>query len=1363
MVRNPGGLLCALLVVASLATPANAIVIYQDDFSGDGLSSLNGAAPDVTPTGAETWASGQHLLNNGVQDGLGLFTALVPFTPQAGAGLYTFSADFSVAGSSWLAMGFTEELALGSVGLDGRWLNGSTNSHPALWALMNPSGSAQSFLGYANSPRGETQGGASHTPAGGNHGLVITIDTTNPDWLVTWDFNGDGVDRTATVLAANVPAIKYLGFSTNAANGTSHITSMKLEGPAPPNMWNVNGGGSFNVAGNWRDNVVPTGSAVFGNVLTAPNAPATVTIDSPASVTSLGFQNASSYVVNGPSTLTLTGMARLDATQGTHTINAQVAGSDGLTKAGNGTIVLTNGANNYTGDTNISGGVLELTNLGAINQASGTTTVAAGATLRLNGDGHGNGAHGVLSEPLAGAGTLRLQGIDVNNPATGGLTSEVITISSANPGFQGQVSIGGGVLEVTNSGALGSGDNTAAMGTSVDGNMSEAALRLSNVAVSGERLALGGRAPSITAPHLSSAGNSGWTGDIVGDTAGNQYNIESQSGTLTISGNISLPDQDNRYLNLSGAGNGRIEGRIIDRTLKLGDSSEAANINVVKTGSGTWTIATIPPSENSDPQNPSTARDGYHQGRTVVAEGTLAVQATGSNNGELWSRTIEVRQGAVFDANSFTSYSLQAIADPDGILGTGDETGQTLTGSGTINVGGSLNAYDDSTLAPGDRVGTLTLNGNFSYSTFANTPAGSWNYELGKTTAAGTSDRLVVNGTATISAATASNVINVKVSPVEGTLAAGAYPLVQANSLSVTGAAGDGSYVEHMFDAQGNDITSGMRQTVAVANTSSSVVLNVTGSSANLSWSGPANGAWDVKTSNNWTSTEGPQFNQLDNVTFGNVANKTVTVNTSVAPGSVTFNGGAGSTYTVTGSGGMTGFGPVNVVSGTVQLQNSGNAYAGATTVAEGAVLEIGTARTGSMVVNGKLSVGGAGITEGGARTFYSADFSGTGGPLNGTTPNTSFDGSRWVAAPTFHDDGHSVTGPAVGASATLAFQPANGSTYVLTTSLADIVGSNADWLAAGFAHGQSDANSNNARFISGDVQGLAWALYRGATSNNETFLGNTNVANNGGTVSGASWLVDANVGGGSVDLRFTLDTTGGPGNWTVTMEADTGNGFHVIRATQPLLDESITSVGMVNRSTATMTSTARAFSLTGTEPANARLVGKTLTVDGDLTMGANSTLAFDIADIGRDFIDVTGIATLDGMIDVTQLGSFTPAAGMTYTILSAAGGITDLGVDFNLPAGFRTSIVDMTDLVLTFGLQGDFNNDGVVDAADYVLWRKSGGNDAAYQLWRSNFGSGAGGGAAFGVDQQAVPEPATWFLVLLISLAGLALRRSER
>ena len=47
--------------------------------------------------------------------------------------------------------------------------------------------------------------------------------------------------------------------------------------------------------------------------------------------------------------------------------------------------------------------------------------------------------------------------------------------------------------------------------------------------------------------------------------------------------------------------------------------------------------------------------------------------------------------------------------------------------------------------------------------------------------------------------------------------------------------------------------------------------------------------------------------------------------------------------------------------------------------------------------------------------------------------------------------------------------------------------------------------------------------------------------------------------------------------------------------------------------------------------------------------------------------------------------------------------------------------------------LPGDFNNDGTVDAADYVVWRKNDGTQTGYDAWRANFGRTlfAGSGSA--------------------------------
>jgi hypothetical protein len=75
-------------------------------------------------------------------------------------------------------------------------------------------------------------------------------------------------------------------------------------------------------------------------------------------------------------------------------------------------------------------------------------------------------------------------------------------------------------------------------------------------------------------------------------------------------------------------------------------------------------------------------------------------------------------------------------------------------------------------------------------------------------------------------------------------------------------------------------------------------------------------------------------------------------------------------------------------------------------------------------------------------------------------------------------------------------------------------------------------------------------------------------------------------------------------------------------------------------------------------------------------------------------------------------------------------------------------------------GLAGDFNDDGAVDAADYVVWRKSDGTPAGYNEWRSNFGRTAGSGSALGA--AGVPEPSTVLLVAA-AVAGFGCTRRRQ
>jgi hypothetical protein len=76
--------------------------------------------------------------------------------------------------------------------------------------------------------------------------------------------------------------------------------------------------------------------------------------------------------------------------------------------------------------------------------------------------------------------------------------------------------------------------------------------------------------------------------------------------------------------------------------------------------------------------------------------------------------------------------------------------------------------------------------------------------------------------------------------------------------------------------------------------------------------------------------------------------------------------------------------------------------------------------------------------------------------------------------------------------------------------------------------------------------------------------------------------------------------------------------------------------------------------------------------------------------------------------------------------------------------------------------LQGDFNGDGHVDAADYVVWRKTLGDATSYNLWRANFGKPESGAGA-GFNAANVPEPATICLAIGIAATVTGMSRRRR
>ena len=65
----------------------------------------------------------------------------------------------------------------------------------------------------------------------------------------------------------------------------------------------------------------------------------------------------------------------------------------------------------------------------------------------------------------------------------------------------------------------------------------------------------------------------------------------------------------------------------------------------------------------------------------------------------------------------------------------------------------------------------------------------------------------------------------------------------------------------------------------------------------------------------------------------------------------------------------------------------------------------------------------------------------------------------------------------------------------------------------------------------------------------------------------------------------------------------------------------------------------------------------------------------------------------------------------------------------------------------------GDFNRDGVVDAADYTIWRDGLGttyDENDYADWKAHFGmTGGSGSAAASIGQSSVPEPAALAMIM--------------
>jgi T5SS/PEP-CTERM-associated repeat protein len=203
-----------------------------------------------------------------------------------------------------------------------------------------------------------------------------------------------------------------------------------------------------------------------------------------------------------------------------------------------------------------------------------------------------------------------------------------------------------------------------------------------------------------------------------------------------------------------------------------------------------------------------------------------------------------------------------------------------------------------------------------------------------------------------------------------------------------------------------------------------------------------------------------------------------------------------------------------------------------------------------------------------------------------------------------------------------------------------------------------------------------------------------------------------------------------------------------------------------------------------GLDPAlNQSAMIATLHVDGDYTQTTVGALDMQLASAtSSDQLAISGHATLDGALDVSLSNSFTPSVGQSFDLLTAAGGISGRFASVAVPSllsgghgPFWSIVYTNTDVLLKLvnTTTGDYNHDGVVDAADYAIWRATLGQtgiglaadgdgdhtitQADYNVWKSNFGNVASGSSAGEAASTAVPEPPSLAL-LVFGAIGITL-----
>lgn len=675
---NAAGLLGLLLAPAAVvhANPSDGSyrLVFADEFNGTGLNTSKWAAasPSWTmPNSLSTASSSQVSVANGLLTLNAVRTGSNSWSSGSISSYnkYTFNGGYVEARiqlpstpGSWPAFwglytGWPPEADIMEYPLRANGSNGlPNNQYNTAFHYKNSSGGNSSGAGPVDSGsdmRGEWHTFAMDWTSGSSVKFLL-------DGVQKSSFNSSSVSQMANmymILDYAVGGWPGTPSTSQWAIGASDQTKVdwvrvwqKNSGGDAASAWKINGNGSWNTSGNWTNGVPKYGNetATFGRV---------------------GLVTTST--VSMPSWSVFGGMTFDGLTSGAN------AGTTAYTIGSSGTLIQlasTNGpvvqatVNSTTNQT--IGSMVELW-----NSTTFKNDMTGGQTLNLNARVSGNGGM-----TISGVGATVLSAANIY---TGGTTIGTGT--------------GAAVLRAAASNALGTGGVTFDTG----GNASTARLELTGNATLPNNISLAGRT-NTTVAIQNLAGNNTLSGTITTNSGGSNYILQSDSGTLTLTGSasgataagVALQAHSSagaRTFTFQGAGDGVVSGKILNG---------GGTVSLVKAGAGTWTASGA---------NAFTGSASVSGGKLVLANGSTMSGITVSPGATLGSRG-------------------------------------NLTSSGVVNVGGTLDLVDGG-LNTATATSTLTL----SSSTL--------NFELGNGV---TADKLAATGAASV---TGTNTINLALAP----------------------------------------------------------------------------------------------------------------------------------------------------------------------------------------------------------------------------------------------------------------------------------------------------------------------------------------------------------------------------------------------------------------------------------------------------------------------------------------------------------------------------------------------------------------------------------------------------------------------